>query len=75
MSCVFVETGPNIYGLSFFYYIFFYCLAVQSHHMQCTFDKENFPKSFDCDIFDDAHPMTMALSVLVTIEMLNALNR
>ena len=43
--------------------------------MQCTFDKENFPKSFDCDIFDDAHPMTMALSVLVSIEMLNALNR
>ena len=43
--------------------------------MQCTFDKENFPKSFDCDIFDDGHPMTMALSVLVSIEMLNALNR
>ena len=26
-------------------------------------------------MFDDLHPMTMALSVLVTIEMLNALNR
>ena len=43
--------------------------------MQCTFDKENLPKSIDCDIFDDGHPMTMALSVLVSIEMLNALNR
>src|SRR5690606_4575276 len=29
----------------------------------------------DCNIFHDPHPMTMALSVLVTIEMLNALNR
>ena len=28
-----------------------------------------------CKIFSDLHPMTMALSVLVTIEMLNALNR
>lgn len=28
----------------------------------------------DCGIFHDPHPMTMALSVLVTIEMLNALN-
>ena len=32
-------------------------------------------EGLDCDIFDDLHPMTMALSVLVTIEMLNALNR
>ncbi|XP_065190129.1 calcium-transporting ATPase sarcoplasmic/endoplasmic reticulum type-like [Sycon ciliatum] len=45
-----------------------------SHHMSCTLDKENFAENFDCEIFDDPHPMTMALSVLVTIEMLNALN-
>jgi Ca2+ transporting ATPase len=44
-----------------------------SHHMQCPLEPENF-KGLDCDIFDDPHHMTMALSVLVTIEMLNALN-
>ena len=42
--------------------------------MQCPFEKEAF-KGVDCDVFDDPHHMTMALSVLVTIEMLNALNR
>jgi Ca2+ transporting ATPase len=31
-------------------------------------------KGVDCSVFNDPHPMTMALSVLVTIEMLNALN-
>ncbi|CAG2104154.1 unnamed protein product [Medioppia subpectinata] len=44
-----------------------------SHHLQCIGDAENF-KGVDCNIFHDPHPMTMALSVLVTIEMLNALN-
>ena len=29
----------------------------------------------DCEIFDHPTPMTLALSVLVIIEMLNALNR
>jgi len=31
-------------------------------------------QGLDCHIFHDPHPMTMALSVLVTIEMFNALN-
>ncbi|XP_076369268.1 calcium-transporting ATPase sarcoplasmic/endoplasmic reticulum type-like isoform X1 [Tachypleus tridentatus] len=44
-----------------------------THHLSCPGDPENF-KGIDCNIFSDPHPMTMALSVLVTIEMLNALN-
>ena len=42
--------------------------------MQCTTQPEMF-EGLSCKIFEDPHPMTMALSVLVTIEMLNALNR
>lgn len=45
-----------------------------SHHLQCLGEDDAF-KGVDCHIFHDPHPMTMALSVLVTIEMLNALNR
>uniref|UniRef100_V5GLH1 Putative calcium-transporting atp n=2 Tax=Ixodes ricinus TaxID=34613 RepID=V5GLH1_IXORI len=44
-----------------------------THHLSCVTDKENF-RGVDCAVFHDPHPMTMALSVLVTIEMLNALN-
>ncbi|XP_045592037.1 calcium-transporting ATPase sarcoplasmic/endoplasmic reticulum type isoform X1 [Procambarus clarkii] len=44
-----------------------------SHHLQCLGDPENF-EGLDCNIFSHPAPMTMALSVLVTIEMLNALN-
>ncbi|XP_071527272.1 calcium-transporting ATPase sarcoplasmic/endoplasmic reticulum type-like [Panulirus ornatus] len=44
-----------------------------SHHLACSSDPENF-KEIDCSIFSHPAPMTMALSVLVTIEMLNALN-
>ncbi|KAF2355635.1 P-type ATPase subfamily IIA SERCA-type [Trinorchestia longiramus] len=44
-----------------------------SHHMSCLGEPENF-KGVDCGIFNHPAPMTMALSVLVTIEMLNALN-
>jgi Ca2+ transporting ATPase len=32
-------------------------------------------KGVDCDVFADFHPPSMALSTLVVIEMLNALNR
>ena len=42
--------------------------------MQCNIDEKTF-KGISCSIFADLHPMTMALSVLVTIEMFNALNR
>ncbi|XP_045785314.1 calcium-transporting ATPase sarcoplasmic/endoplasmic reticulum type isoform X1 [Maniola jurtina] len=44
-----------------------------THHLQCINGGEDF-KGIDCKIFTDPHPMTMALSVLVTIEMLNAMN-
>ncbi|KAM7370839.1 hypothetical protein PAMP_010354 [Pampus punctatissimus] len=54
-------TGPNVS---------YYQL---SHFMQCHADNEDFA-GIDCEIFEAAPPMTMALSVLVTIEMSNALN-
>jgi len=44
-----------------------------THHLSCIGGGEDF-KGIDCKIFNDPHPMTMALSVLVTIEMLNAMN-
>ncbi|XP_059169891.1 sarcoplasmic/endoplasmic reticulum calcium ATPase 1-like isoform X1 [Physella acuta] len=44
-----------------------------THHMQCPAEPRMF-KGVDCSIFQAPEPMTMALSVLVTIEMLNALN-
>lgn len=44
-----------------------------THHMQCATNPEAF-EGVACSVFKDLHPMTMALSVLVTIEMLNALN-
>ena len=50
------------------------CFPMQSHHFQCQGGGKEW-EDIDCDVFDDPHPMTMALSVLVTIEMLNAMNR
>ncbi|KAL3856793.1 hypothetical protein ACJMK2_011510 [Sinanodonta woodiana] len=44
-----------------------------THHMQCPAEPKNF-QGIECSIFNHPTPMTMALSVLVTIEMLNALN-
>lgn len=45
-----------------------------THHLSCLGGGDDF-KGVDCKIFNSPHPMTMALSVLVTIEMLNAMNR
>ncbi|ESN96009.1 hypothetical protein HELRODRAFT_185062 [Helobdella robusta] len=44
-----------------------------THHLQCSPLKDDW-KGVDCDMFSHKKPMTMALSVLVVIEMLNALN-
>merc|ERR1712050_701819 len=44
-----------------------------SHFMQCHAENEDFA-GVECEIFEAEAPMTMALSVLVTIEMCNALN-
>ncbi|KAL3306876.1 hypothetical protein Ciccas_014628, partial [Cichlidogyrus casuarinus] len=44
-----------------------------THHLQCSANKVAF-KGINCSVFTDPTPMTMALSVLVLIEMLNALN-
>jgi len=49
-----------------------------TNHYACggksSFAKEVFPEDFDCTIFDDHHASTVALSVLVTIEMFNTFN-
>ncbi|KAG7272803.1 hypothetical protein CRUP_017857 [Coryphaenoides rupestris] len=44
-----------------------------SHFLQCGADNPEF-KGLNCEVFESPYPMTMALSVLVTIEMCNALN-
>ncbi|KAJ7994082.1 hypothetical protein DPEC_G00262240 [Dallia pectoralis] len=44
-----------------------------SHFLQCSPDNPDFA-DLDCHVFESPYPMTMALSVLVTIEMCNALN-
>ncbi|ESN89914.1 hypothetical protein HELRODRAFT_194760 [Helobdella robusta] len=55
------DTGPQLN---------FYQLT---HHMQCLVQDERF-KGVDCEIFENPKPKTMALSVLVVIEIFNALN-
>jgi len=50
------------------------CFLDQTHQSQCLVQDERF-RLVDCDIFAHNKPPTMALSTLVVIEMLNALNR
>jgi len=50
------------------------CGCLQTHHMQCSAEDKLFA-GVDCSVFLHTKPMTMALSVLVVIEMCNALNR
>uniref|UniRef100_A0A8C9WB76 Calcium-transporting ATPase n=1 Tax=Scleropages formosus TaxID=113540 RepID=A0A8C9WB76_SCLFO len=58
---LFDEEGPQVT---------FYQLR---HFMQCT-DQNPMFSGIKCEIFESRYPTTMALSVLVTIEMFNALN-
>uniref|UniRef100_A0AAR2KX65 Calcium-transporting ATPase n=1 Tax=Pygocentrus nattereri TaxID=42514 RepID=A0AAR2KX65_PYGNA len=58
---LFDEQGPQVS---------FYQLR---HFMQCTDENPMF-QGIDCEVFESRYPTTMALSVLVTIEMFNALN-
>nr|XP_020642491.1 sarcoplasmic/endoplasmic reticulum calcium ATPase 3-like [Pogona vitticeps] len=54
----------------------YHCVALsclQRNFMRCTEDNPIF-EGIDCEIFESRYPTTMALSVLVTIEMCNALN-
>uniref|UniRef100_A0A8C3AHW5 Calcium-transporting ATPase n=1 Tax=Cyclopterus lumpus TaxID=8103 RepID=A0A8C3AHW5_CYCLU len=44
-----------------------------SHYLQCSEGHVEFA-GVQCSVFESPYPMTMALSVLVTIEMCNALN-
>merc|ERR1719355_305195 len=44
-----------------------------SHFLTCPAEPQNF-KGISCDLFQSPEPMTMALSILVTIEMCNAIN-
>uniref|UniRef100_F7AKX1 Calcium-transporting ATPase n=1 Tax=Equus caballus TaxID=9796 RepID=F7AKX1_HORSE len=46
---------------------------LQTHFMKCNEHNPDF-EGVDCEVFEAPEPMTMALSVLVTIEMCNALN-
>jgi len=50
------------------------CVLCQTHHHRCYSNPEEFV-GIECTIFDNPKPKTMALSVLVVIEILNAFNR
>jgi hypothetical protein len=46
----------------------------KTHHHQCYSHPEEFV-GIECNVFENPKPKTMALSVLVVIEVLNAFNR
>jgi len=73
-----VYVGAATVGASAWWYVYYNDGPLLSwyqltHHFQCAAGGKDWA-DIDCDVFDDPHPMTMALSVLVTIEMLNAMN-
>ncbi|CAF1588935.1 unnamed protein product [Adineta ricciae] len=73
-----VYVGAGTVGASCWWYVSYHDGPLLSwtqltHHFKCRGGGKEW-EDIDCDVFDDPHPMTMALSVLVTIEMLNALN-
>jgi Ca2+ transporting ATPase len=73
-----VYVGAGTVGASVWWYIYYEDGPLLSydqltHHFQCAAGGADWA-DIDCDVFSDPHPMTMALSVLVTIEMLNAMN-
>jgi len=59
---MYCETGPH---MSYWHL---------THHLSCLGNESEDFKGIDCKLFSAPEPMTMALSVLVTIEMLNAMN-
>ncbi|CAF2742648.1 unnamed protein product [Rotaria sp. Silwood2] len=70
--------GAGTVGASCWWYVSYHdgpllTWSQLKHHFQCRGGGKEW-EDIDCDVFDDPHPMTMALSVLVTIEMLNSLN-
>jgi len=70
--------GAGTVGASCWWYVSYHDGPLLSwsqlkSHFKCRGGGKDW-EDIDCDVFDDPHPMTMALSVLVTIEMLNALN-
>merc|ERR1711962_1517275 len=73
-----VYVGAATVGSSAYWFLYdspgpqmsFYQLT---HHMSCYSTPEDF-RGISCEIFQAPEAMTMALSVLVTIEMANALN-
>ncbi|KAB0394867.1 hypothetical protein E2I00_008102, partial [Balaenoptera physalus] len=58
---LYAEDGPHI------------TYSQLTHFLKCTEHNADF-EGVDCEVFEAPEPMTMALSVLVTIEMCNALN-
>lgn len=73
-----VYVGAGTVGASVWWYIYYddgplLTYNQLTHHFQCAAGGAEWA-DIDCDVFSDPHPMTMALSVLVTIEMLNAMN-
>merc|ERR1712193_74365 len=68
-----VYVGAATVGASSWWFLYDPTGPQMTHHMSCYSNPEDF-KGLSCEIFQAPEAMTMALSVLVTIEMANALN-